>query len=97
MSAPLPKPTRLTTNSPTLSELAPGDSGTISAISGSLSIRRRLLEMGLCPGIQASVIRRAPLGDPIEIRVRGYCLSLRLDQAAQISIAVTQPAMVATR
>ena len=93
MNAPLPKPT----HSSVLSALAPGDSGTISAISGSLGIRRRLLEMGLCPGIQVSVIRRAPLGDPIEIRVRGYCLSLRLDQAAQISIAVAQPAMVATR
>jgi Fe2+ transport system protein FeoA len=92
MNVPLPQPL----HSSPLSALNPGDSGTISAINGTLAIRRRLLEMGLCPGIQTSVIRRAPLGDPIEIRVRGYCLSLRLDQAAQITISVGQPTAVAT-
>ena len=66
-------------------------------MTGALPIRRRLLEMGLCPGVALDVIRRAPLGDPLEVRVRGYLLSLRLDQAAQVSVAslTVAPAAVA--
>jgi Fe2+ transport system protein FeoA len=55
-------------------------------VGGPLALRRRLLEMGLCPGIEVEVLRRAPLGDPIELRLRGYLLSLRLDQAAQVTV-----------
>jgi Fe2+ transport system protein FeoA len=58
------------------------------AVAGESGIRRRLLEMGLCSGIEVAVLRRAPLGDPIELRVRGYLLSLRLDQAALIMVDV---------
>jgi ferrous iron transport protein A len=75
-----------------LSSLAVGDAGTVTAVQGPLAIRRRLLEMGLCPGTAITVLRRAPLGDPIEIRVRDYLLSLRLDQAVHVSLALTTPA-----
>jgi len=51
--------------------------------------------MGICPGVTVDVIRRAPLGDPLEVRVRGYLLSLRLDQAAQVSVTSLAPAAVA--
>ena len=50
-------------------------------------VARRLMEMGLLPGTRIETIRRAPLGDPLEIRLRGYLLSLRLADAAQISLA----------
>lgn len=91
MNAPLP-----VTDSLVLSALKPGDSGRILSVGGPLSVRRRLLEMGLCSGVEVTVLRRAPLGDPIEVRVRGYLLSLRLNQAAHIALTVGQPAVVAT-
>ena len=50
------------------------------------ALRRRLLEMGFCNGTNVEVIRRAPLGDPIEFRLRGYHLSLREEQARHVSI-----------
>lgn len=82
MNAPVPPiPT-------TLDRFAPGSQVRVAAVGGALPVRRRLLEMGLCPGVMVDVIRRAPLGDPLEVRVRGYLLSLRLDQAAQVSVAV---------
>jgi ferrous iron transport protein A len=90
MNAPLP----ILADALFLSTLKPGDAGTIVSVQGALGVRRRLLEMGLCPGVQVTVLRRAPLGDPIEVRVRGYLLSLRLDQAAQVTLALGQPAVV---
>jgi Fe2+ transport system protein FeoA len=82
MNAPLPTlPGALTLN-----QLEPDSQVQVVSVSGALPIRRRLLEMGLCPGVSVDVIRRAPLGDPLEVRVRGYLLSLRLDQAAQVSV-----------
>ncbi len=94
MNAPLPP---LPVGPQTLDRFAPGAQVRVLAVTGVLSVRRRLLEMGLCPGVIVEVIRRAPLGDPLEVRVRGYLLSLRLDQAAQVdatSLAAT-PAAVA--
>jgi Fe2+ transport system protein FeoA len=72
----------------TLDRLAAGSQVRVDTVGGAPSVRRRLLEMGLCPGVTVDVIRRAPLGDPLEVRVRGYLLSLRLDQAAQVSVAI---------
>lgn len=91
MNAPL----SVSADAALLSSLKPGDAGTVISIHGALGVRRRLLEMGLCPGVEVTVLRRAPLGDPIEVRVRGYLLSLRLDQAAHIAMNVGQPAVVA--
>jgi Fe2+ transport system protein FeoA len=66
-----------------------GCQGTVVAVGGDRQIRRRLLEMGFCNGAKVEVIRRAPLGDPIEFRLRGYHLSLRADQAQHVLISQT--------
>jgi Fe2+ transport system protein FeoA len=68
-----------------LDRLPIGQRALIVAVGGETSLRRRLLEMGLCPGIEVVCVRRAPLGDPIEFTVRGYHLSLRAGQAALIA------------
>ncbi len=70
-----------------LASVRPGGSGRIARLGGPVAVRRRLAEMGLVPGVVASVQRVAPLGDPIEIGVRGYRLSLRHDQARCLVIA----------
>ncbi len=79
----------------TLDQLATGSSATLLAVRGEAGIRRRLLEMGLCPGMVVEVLRRAPLGDPIELRVRGYLLSVRADQARLITISPISIARIA--
>jgi ferrous iron transport protein A len=71
-----------------LSALSIGCSGRVLSVSGDRECRRRLLEMGFCNGALVEVIRRAPLGDPIEYRLRGYCLCLREEQANSITISV---------
>jgi len=72
-----------------LSELKRGEKGRIVKIGGTGSIRRRLLDMGLVSGSDIEMERVAPLGDPIEIKVKGYNLSLRKEEAASIQIEVT--------
>jgi ferrous iron transport protein A len=69
-----------------LNELAVGGSGRVVSVAGEPDVRRRLLEMGFCNGANVEVIRRAPMGDPIEFRLRGYHLSLRSDQASHVQI-----------
>jgi ferrous iron transport protein A len=66
-----------------------GSSGRLACVTGDHGTRRRLMEMGLCNGVTIEAVRKAPLGDPIEFRVRGYFISLRADQArcVQISLA----------
>ena len=70
-----------------LAALPIGGSGRVASVTGDLDVRRRLLEMGFCNGATVEVIRRAPLGDPIEFRLRGYHLSLRRDQANHVLIS----------
>ena len=70
-----------------LNQLGIGCRGCVVAVGGEPDVRRRLLEMGFTNGAQVEVIRRAPLGDPIEFRLRGYCLSLRDEQARHVMIA----------
>lgn len=72
-----------------LSELKKGEKGRVVKIGGSGSIHRRLLDMGLVPGSDIEMQRVAPLGDPIEIKVKGYNLSLRKEEAASIQVEVT--------
>ncbi len=69
-----------------LNQLAVGSCGKVVSVAGDTDVRRRLLEMGFCNGATVEVIRRAPLGDPIEFRLRGYHLSLRSDQASHVLI-----------
>ena len=70
----------------TLKELPVGCSGMITAVGGEGSLRCRLLDMGLIPNTRVTVQKIAPMGDPMEIRLRGYELTLRLDDAARIEI-----------
>ncbi len=70
----------------TLNKLGIGCRGNVIAVGGDTEVRRRLLEMGFCNGASVEVVRRAPLGDPIEFRLRGYSLSLRGDQAQFVQI-----------
>ncbi len=70
----------------TLKELGVGKSGIITAVGGEGVLRCRLLDMGLIPKTKVTVQKIAPMGDPVEIRLRGYELTLRLDDAAKIEI-----------
>lgn len=70
----------------TLDLLKPGARARVLAVAGDGAVRRRLLEMGLCGGVEILAERRAPFGDPVEYRVRGYCLSLRQAQAKLVQV-----------
>lgn len=69
-----------------LNELKVGQSAVITAVGGEGSLRNRLIDMGLIPKTKLTLRKVAPMGDPIEIRIRGYELTLRLEDAANISI-----------
>ena len=76
----------------TLEDLAPGQSGTILSIGNkSGTVKRRLVDMGLTPGTEVKVTKIAPLGDPIEVTLRGYELSLRKEDAGQIVMGQPRP------
>ena len=70
----------------TLDKLELGRSAVITAVGGSGDLRLRLLDMGLIPRTRVTVEKRAPMGDPIEIRVRGYELTLREEDARNIKV-----------
>lgn len=70
----------------TLKELSVGQSGMITAVGGEGDLRCRLLDMGLIPNTKVTLQRIAPMGDPIEIRLRGYELTIRLEDAEKIDI-----------
>ena len=69
-----------------LSELEPQEKGRIVKVGGRRGIRRRLLDMGVVTGAMVEVQRVAPLGDPVEVRVKGYDLALRLEEAENIQV-----------
>lgn len=68
----------------TLDKIQIGKSGVIKSVGGEGALRLRLLDMGLIPGTAVKVIKTAPLGDPIEIYVRGYELTIRKSDASMI-------------
>ena len=70
----------------TLDKLPVGGSGVITAVGGEGPLRCRLLDMGLIPRTRVVKQKTAPMGDPIQIRVRGYELTLRLEDAAKIEL-----------
>lgn len=70
----------------TLNELKIGDSGVITAVGEEGALRCRLLDMGLTPRTLVTLRKVAPMGDPIEIHVRGYELTLRVEDARQITV-----------
>ena len=67
----------------TLRDLKPGQRGIVASAG---SMRRRIMDMGITPGVEIKVIKVAPLGDPVEINVRGYELSLRKEEARGIEL-----------
>ncbi len=71
----------------TLASLPVGSRGTVTRIEGTDDISIRLLEMGLTPGTEVAILGVAPLGDPLELGVRGYRLSIRRAEASRIEIA----------
>ena len=70
----------------TLNELKIGDSAVITVVGGEDALRCRLLDMGLTPRTVVTLQKRAPMGDPLEIRVRGYELTLRVEDAKKIEV-----------
>ena len=70
----------------TLNELKTGDSAIIKTVGGEGALRCRLLDMGLTPRTVVTLQKRAPMGDPLEIRVRGYELTLRAEDAKKIEV-----------
>lgn len=70
----------------TVAELPLGQAAVVRDVQGARAFRRRLLEMGLVPGTQIRVVAVAPLGDPLQIEVRGGQWSIRRSEAAQIAV-----------
>ncbi|MBQ4470768.1 MAG: ferrous iron transport protein A [Kiritimatiellae bacterium] len=71
----------------TLNELGVGETSKIVHLNGEGAVKRRMMDMGLTKGTEVTVRKVAPLGDPIELTVRGYELSIRKSEAATIEIA----------
>ena len=69
-----------------LRDLKPGQSGIITAVGGQGALRQHFLDMGVIPGATVTVTKLAPMGDPMELRIRGYELTLRLGDAEKIDI-----------
>lgn len=70
-----------------LDQVAVGSSARVAEVTGGDDMSLRLLEMGLTPGVEIRLIGRAPLGDPLELEVRGYRLSIRRTEAARVAVA----------
>ena len=70
----------------TLRDLSVGESGRVLTVGGEKILRRRLLEMGITPRTTVTVKKVAPMGDPIELLLRGYVLTLRLKDAEKITV-----------
>lgn len=79
----------------TLKELKIGESAVIDAVGGAGALRQHFLDMGLIPGEKVTLVKFAPMGDPMELQIHGYELTLRLDDAAQIEITPSAAAPAA--
>lgn len=71
-----------------LADMKPGVSGVVEALEGHGNIQHRLVDMGVVKGSHITVVKVAPLGDPVEVKVNGTALALRKNEAAMISVAV---------
>lgn len=73
-----------------LSDFNVGETGHIVKVEGEGKIRRRLFDMGVTPGADIILMKKAPLGDPIEITIRGYELTLRKNEAIYVKVEVNE-------
>ena len=71
-----------------LSEFKVGEAGTIKTVAGEGKLRRRLFDMGVTPGAEVYLRKKAPLGDPLEVTIRGYELTLRKSEAECVTMEV---------
>ena len=74
----------------TLDQFAIGEHGVVRTVAGEGKIKRRLFDMGITPGAEIMLRKRAPLGDPIEITVRGYELTLRITEAQCVTMVTAE-------
>ena len=75
-----------------LADLGVGERGQVVRVEGDDQVSVRLMEMGLTPGVEVVMLGAAPLGDPVELEVRGYRLSVRKNEAARVEIKVIEAA-----
>ena len=71
-----------------LTNLPIGEDARVISVNGEGRVTRRLMEMGIIPGVSVKVIKTAPFGDPIEVRVRGYSLAMRKNEADSIEVSI---------
>lgn len=71
-----------------LTTLPVGRNARVTAVKGSGRVSKRLLEMGVLPGVSVTVVKTGPFGDPLEVRVRGYSLAMRRSEAQAIEVAI---------
>ena len=71
----------------TLRDVKVGESATVAKLTGAGALKRRIMDMGLTKGTRVHVRKVAPLGDPLELTVRGYELSIRKDEAASVEVS----------
>ncbi len=70
-----------------LSDIEVGSTATVVRVHGDTPVSKRLMEMGVVPGVVVRVVKTAPFGDPIQIRVRGYSLAIRRNEAQAIEVS----------
>ncbi len=73
-----------------LCHFAIGENGVVKTVSGDGRIRKRLFDMGVTPGAEIVLVKKAPLGDPLEVTIRGYQLTLRKSEAECVEMEVTE-------
>ena len=78
-----------------LNELKPGQSARIETVGGEGALRQHFLDMGVIPGTEVTLIKLAPMGDPMELRIHGYELTLRVADAGEIGITLLKGAEAA--
>lgn len=87
MSALFETDTDIKTTMCTLSELKVGERARVMGFGASAGgYRRKLLSLGILPGVELNVVRVAPMGDPVEVRLRGFSLTLRKDEASNLQV-----------
>ena len=81
----------------TIKDLAVGESGVIKSVGGEGALRQHFLDMGMIPEAVVTIIKYAPMGDPVEVSIHGYELTLRLDDAAHIEVEQDRGTLLMTK